>query len=145
MVDKWLFIRLASSVHRKLYQLTGGAIGARAVGPVLLLTTTGRRSGRLHTVPLLYVRDGPNWVVVASNAGAHAHPAWWLNLNSHPTATIQVRRNLMPVRAREADEDERRALWPQLLCMYPGYESYRQRARRRIPIVILQPTGQPNS
>ena len=110
------------------------------MGPVLLLTTKGRRSGRPHTVPLLYVRDGANRIVVASNAGSHTHPAWWLNLTSDPSAKVQVRRDSMAVIAREAQEEERRQLWPKFLAMYPGYESYRKRARRRIPIVILQPT-----
>lgn len=139
MVTNRLLIRVGSVVHRVLYRASGGLIGANAGAPVLLLTTIGRKSGRSCTTPLLYLEDGANWVAVASNAGDDRHPAWWLNLKTNPVATIQVKRRVNRVRAREATEGERTRLWPLVVRMYASYEDYQRRTRRQIPVVILEP------
>lgn len=108
--------------------------------PVLLLTTTGRRSGEPRTKPLFYVADGDRFVVVASNAGQDHHPAWYGNLLTKPEAEVEVGDRRIPVVAREADPAEWEALWPRAVGIFRGYEKYRRKtARERIPLVILEP------
>jgi deazaflavin-dependent oxidoreductase (nitroreductase family) len=106
---------------------------------VLLLTTAGRKSGKERTVPLLYLEDGENMVVVASNGGSPNHPAWWLNLEANPEATVEIASRKLRVRAEKASPEERERLWPGLVAMYAGYEGYRRRTDREIPIVLLKP------
>ncbi len=106
---------------------------------VLLLTTVGRKSGKSRTIPLLYLAEDSHWAIVASNGGDDRHPAWWLNLKANPAATIQVRRTLKQVRAREASESEQSVLWPRFVKMHSGYQTYQQRTKRKIPVVILEP------
>jgi F420H(2)-dependent quinone reductase len=112
-----------------------------AGGRVLLLTTTGRKTGREHTVPLLYLRDGEGVVVVASNGGTASHPAWWLNLMTNPEATVEVGGRKVLVRAEEVGSEERKRLWPELVEMYGGYEDYQRRTDRKIPVVFLHPVN----
>jgi deazaflavin-dependent oxidoreductase (nitroreductase family) len=107
--------------------------------PVLLLTTTGRKTGAPRTVPVLYLRRGDGFVLVASKAGHDEHPLWFTNLEKTPEALVEVRREKHPVRARVATEEERAALWPELVKMYPAYADYEKRTERRIPVVILEP------
>src|SRR5262245_56272096 len=129
-------------VHTQVYQLTGGTLGHRAGGiRNLLLTTTGRRSGELRTVPLAYLEDGDEFVLVASNGGADRHPAWWLNLAARPAATIQVGGQTLAVVARRANAAEHARLWPRLKEANPFYGVYEQITAREIPVVILRPTG----
>lgn len=136
---RWL-LALITSIHRFLYRISNGRIGARTGNvDVLLLETVGRKTGRVRSAPLLYVRDGANWVVVASNAGDDRHPAWWLNLQSRPEARIQVGDRHQPIRARRATGEEGERLWPQLVATYKSYDDYRERTRREIPIVVLEP------
>ena len=106
--------------------------------PVLLLTTKGRKTGKQRTVPLLYLADGDNIVLVASNGGATKHPTWWLNLQSNPEAQIQVRGVKRRVRAEKGSSEEKQRLWPQLTAMYPGYKKYQEITNRDIPVVILR-------
>lgn len=134
--------RAATKLHSFVYRATGGRVGGRIVGgPVLLLTTTGRKSGKKRTVPLLYLEDGENLVLVASNGGAPVHPTWWLNLRANPEATVEVGREKLRVRAEEASPREKERLWSKLVEMYGGYETYRRRTDREIPVVLLKPTG----
>lgn len=127
-----------TSIHTFVYASTNGAIGGRMVNsPVLLLTTRGRKTNKQRTVPLLYLADGDDWVLVASNGGATKHPTWWLNLQSHPEAQIQVREIKQRVRAEKANAEEKRRLWPSLVAMYPGYKKYQEITNRDIPVVIL--------
>lgn len=105
----------------------------------MLLTTVGRKSGKSRTIPLLYLAEDSHWAIVASNGGDDRHPAWWLNLKANPAATIQVRRTLKQVRAREASEREQSVLWPRFVKMHSGYQTYQQRTKRKIPVVILEP------
>jgi F420H(2)-dependent quinone reductase len=130
-------------VHSMLYRSTDGAIGGKiARSPVLLLTTTGRRSARPRTVPLLYLMDGRNVVLVASNGGAWRHPAWWLNLQTTPEAWIQIKSIRQRVQAEQASATEKQRLWPRLTAMYPGYQRYQEITNRDIPVVILRSSGE---
>jgi deazaflavin-dependent oxidoreductase (nitroreductase family) len=123
-----------------LYKLTNGAIGGSMQGlPVLLLTTTGRKSGQPRTVPLGYLRDGSNYVIIASNGGRPRHPAWFFNLQSQPEVTIQVKNVQMKVRAEQANPEKRRELWTRLIQVSPGYGNYEKRTNREIPVMILTP------
>ena len=125
-------------VHSVLYRSSNGVIGGRiANSPVLLLTTTGRRSGKQRTVPLLYLMDGRNVVLVASNGGAVSHPTWWLNLQTASEAWIQIKGIRRRVKAELASAAEKQRLWPRLTAMYPGYKRYQEITDRDIPVVIL--------
>jgi deazaflavin-dependent oxidoreductase (nitroreductase family) len=140
---RWL-LALVSRVHGFLYRASDGRVGERLGRGrrMLLLATRGRRSGRERETPLLYVRDGERFVVVGSNAGDDRHPAWWLNLRSHPEARVRVGRERFAVRARAADPPERERLWERLVEAYPPYQDYRRRTRREIPVVILERVGE---
>jgi F420H(2)-dependent quinone reductase len=125
-----------------LYRRSGGRIGGKMAGvPLLLLTTTGRRSGRTWTVPLMYQTDGDGWVLVASNGGSDRHPTWWLNLRSTPEASIQIGPAVHRVTAAEATGAERDRLWRLMAGVYSGYEKYTKKTSRTIPVVRLQPAA----
>jgi deazaflavin-dependent oxidoreductase (nitroreductase family) len=133
-------MKVRSAIHRLYYQLTRGAIGAGSAGmPILLLTTTGRKTGRPRTTPLYYVTDGENIVVVASNAGRPRHPLWWLNLHKNPQADVQVRNDKRRVKAEEASGEERERLWRLLVTAYPYYEEFQKATTRKIVVVVLRP------
>jgi len=106
---------------------------------VLLLTTTGRKSGKRRTTPLLYLEDAGRYVVVASVGGAPTHPAWYLNLRSDPSATIRIGRRELAVGAETAAPEERARLWARATQMYPQYDDYQAKTSREIPVVILTP------
>jgi deazaflavin-dependent oxidoreductase (nitroreductase family) len=132
--------KAALAMYRLCYRLTGGAIGGSSGGmPILLLTTTGRKTGKPRTTPLYYVTDGENIVVVASNAGRPRDPQWWLNLKDSPEAEVQVRYQKRRTRAQEAIGEERKRLWWLVVETYPGYEEFRRATTRRIPVVVLRP------
>ena len=131
--------RAATNLHSFVYRVTNGKVGGRlAGGPVLLLTTTGRKSGKERTVPLLYLPDGEDLVVVGSNGGTATHQTWWLNLEQNPEAMVEVGGRKARVRAEEAGPVEKERLWPKLVEMYGGYEGYQRRTDREIPVVILR-------
>ena len=136
--QKW-----AAKLHASLFRATGGRIGGRMVGsPVLLLVTTGRKTGQRRTTPLLYLEDGGRHVIVASNGGTAKHPVWWLNLRANPDATVEIGGRKTRVRATEARGGEKARLWEELVRMYPSYEGYQKRTEREIPVVILDPIQQ---
>jgi len=127
--------------HRVVYRLTRGRLLGRVAGmPVLLLTTTGRRSGRARTTPLTYFEDGEDLVVIASNGGEDTAPAWWLNLCGHPEATITIGTHSHAVTARAATDDEHARLWPVITATHAGYAAYARRTARPIPVVLLART-----
>ena len=135
-------MKVMSVTHLFWYRLTGGVIGGSFGGrPILLLTTTGRKSGRPRMTPLQYMEDGGNMVVVASNGGNPWHPAWWLNLERNPDAEVQVRNEKRRVKAEKAEGEERERLWQLVVEMYSGYEGYQKTANREIPVVVLRPQG----
>lgn len=136
------FLELIWRLHRGAYRLSGGRVGGSLLGmPVLLLTTTGRRSGKPQTRALTYLTEGRNFVVIASNGGARQHPAWFLNLQAQPAARVQVGRTMMDVRSREAHDTERERLWARMTSIQPSYARYQARTSRRIPVVILAPAA----
>ena len=129
-----------TTVPVAVYRLTRGRVFGR-IGrqPVLLLRTTGRRSGRPRTTPVQYLRDGESFVVVASNAGAARPPAWLLNLRAEPHARVRVRSETRAVIAREATEEEHALLWERLTAANRSLDKVAQRAGRRLPILVLSP------
>ena len=133
-------LKLFSRLHVFLYKATGGRIGGRfKVAPVLLLTTTGRKTGKRRTTPLLYGEDAGRYVIVASVGGAPTHPAWYLNLNRDPEAVVQVGRRQLGVHADTTAADERARLWTLMTRLYPGYDEYQAKTSREIPVVVLTP------
>jgi deazaflavin-dependent oxidoreductase (nitroreductase family) len=133
-------VRRFSRWHRCLYRLTRGRIGRRLVdNNMLILTTVGRRSGRRHAVPLLYLRDGSSVVVIASYGGRPIYPDWYLNLAAHRRAQIQIDGRRQMVTARVASSEERSLWWPRIVEAYDGYSQYQSRTDRIIPVVFLDP------
>lgn len=132
------FLRTAGALHVFLYRASGGKIGGRLRdAPVLLLTVTGRKSGKQRTTPLLYGLAGDAFVLIASVGGAPRNPAWYHNLQGRE-AEVQVLRGHVRVRARDAEGEERERLWAQMVGLYPPYADYQQKTTRRIPVVVLQ-------
>jgi deazaflavin-dependent oxidoreductase (nitroreductase family) len=131
--------KILSAAHAFVFRSTRGVIGRRLVNnDMLLLSTTGRRSGKIHTVPLLYLQDDQDLVVVASWGGRDRHPEWYLNLMSNPAVTAQIEGKRIPVQAATAGPETRARLWPEVTEAYDGYREYQSRTDREIPIVILR-------
>lgn len=127
--------------HIRTYLKTGGAKGHLYHGnPTLLLTTRGRRSGRLRRTALIYGEDEGRYLVVASNGGADAHPAWYLNLTADPDVRVQLAADVFPARAHTASPEEKPPLWDRMTSIFPLYAKYQSAADRDIPLVILTPT-----
>lgn len=127
------------NAHRAIYRMTKGRIGASLAGrPMLLLTTTGRKSGEPRTTPLSYLRDGDDCVVVASNNGGDRHPAWWLNLDASSGARVEVGSDGWAVEAVRAEGEAYERLWPMLVEYNPQYAGYQAKTSREIPVVILR-------
>lgn len=132
--------RSFTRLHIFAYLRTGGALGGNLGGrPMLLLTTTGRKSGKAHIIPISYFPDNGRFVIVASNWGAHNHPQWWLNLQAHPQTQIQVRKKTLTVTATEATGEEYQRLWSLITTKYANFLDYQKGTSRRIPVVILTP------
>jgi deazaflavin-dependent oxidoreductase (nitroreductase family) len=137
-----MIIKTMSAMHEFWYRLTGGLLGGSMMGrPILLLTTTGRKTGARRTTPLMYLEDSDNLVVIASNGGNPRHPAWWLNLEQNPQAEVQMTGEKRRVKAEEATGGERERLWRAVVEVYSGYEGYQKTTERQIPVVILRPEG----
>jgi F420H(2)-dependent quinone reductase len=133
-------LRWWGKVNIPIYRLSGGRVGAK-VGraPVLLLTTTGRKSGQPRTAPVVYLRDGEKLVVINTNAGAHRIPAWSLNLKANPDAEVEVGRKRQAVRARIAEGEERAELWDKHIEQYAGFDDYKAKLTREISVIVLEP------
>ena len=128
--------------HARAYRLTGGLIGHHSGnGPMLLLTTTGRKSGQARTTPLLYMPDGDDYIVVGSNGGRPEPSAWVLNLEASPTAHIQVGRRKARATAQVLRGEAKAELWPRLCEHYEGWAHYQTLTDREIPVVRLTPVG----
>lgn len=134
------WLRIGGKLNVPLYRLSGGRIGSK-VGraPVLLLTTTGRRSGQKRTAPVLYLADGERLIVIGSNAGNTKEPAWSLNLKANGDADVEIGRERRAVRARVAEGDERAELWQRMNEQYAGFDDYDARTSRDIAVFVLDP------
>jgi F420H(2)-dependent quinone reductase len=143
VVDKvWPALRRFMGLHTTLYKASGGRLGHTipgVPGKMLLLDHVGARSGAKRTSPLLYVRDGENLVIVASKGGFPKNPAWFYNLMANPETTVQVGTRHVPVHARVAQPEEYDQLWAKAVAGYHGYEDYKARTERQIPLVVLEP------
>jgi deazaflavin-dependent oxidoreductase (nitroreductase family) len=125
--------------HVERYVETDGEEGHDWNGTtVLILTTTGRRSGEERSTPLIYQPDGERYVVVASKGGAPEPPAWFLNLEAHPEVGVQVKGDRFTAHARAATSEEKPALWKKMTATWPAYDSYQEKTDRDIPVVILE-------
>ncbi len=132
--------RALTTLHIAAYRATGGVVGHR-VGPLpnLLLTTTGRTSGKPRTRVLTYIHADGQLALIASNFGSRTAPQWYRNLEARPEATVQLKRMRWPIQARPATPDERERVWSAALTIWPAWAGYAERARRDIPIVMLDP------
>jgi deazaflavin-dependent oxidoreductase (nitroreductase family) len=126
--------------HAAVYRATGGRVGGRLPGlpSLLLLDHIGARSGKLRTTPLVYMPEDGDFVVVASKGGHPRHPGWLHNLRANPETEVQIGGERVKVRAREADAEERRELWPKAAAYNPHWARYRTRTSREIPLVLLE-------
>jgi deazaflavin-dependent oxidoreductase (nitroreductase family) len=128
--------------HLHRYVATDGSDGHEWRGvPTLLLTTRGRRSGKLRRTPLIYGRDGDRYVVVASYGGSPQHPDWYLNLAADPDVTIQVGPDVMAARASTLEGADRERMWGVLTGIWPDYDNYQAKTDRVIPLVALEPAA----
>jgi deazaflavin-dependent oxidoreductase (nitroreductase family) len=142
LVDRsWPLLRRLTGAHVALYRASGGRLGHKPpfAPPMLLLDHVGARSGVRRTSPLVYTRDGEDYLLVASKGGFPRHPAWFHNLRAHPDTTIQVGRRTLAVHARVAGDEERARLWSKAVATYGGFDDYQLRAGRTIPLVVLSP------
>jgi deazaflavin-dependent oxidoreductase (nitroreductase family) len=133
-------LRAVGKLNAPLYRLTGGRVGGKlGKAPILLLTTTGRKSGQPRTAPVLYLADGDRFVVINTNAGNAKTPAWSLNLRANPEAEVEVGRKRVKVRARLAEGEEREDLWRRHMEQYSGWEFYESKLDRQIGVFVLEP------
>ncbi|WP_158548740.1 nitroreductase/quinone reductase family protein [Blastococcus sp. TF02A-26] len=139
-----LVSRHVARLHTRVLRRTGGRVGARWLGgDVVLLTTRGRVSGRERTTPVLFVRDGEDLVVAASNGGIDAEPQWWLNLRADPRGAVEVGGRRTAVVASAVADTDRQRLWDALMGRCDAYDGYQARVSRRIALVRLSPGGTP--
>jgi deazaflavin-dependent oxidoreductase (nitroreductase family) len=131
-------IRRLGRLHAWLWKLCGGKLDS-AFGklPLMMLTTTGRKTGRRRTTPVLYLQDETGLIVVASFGGNDVHPAWYLNLEKCPDAEVIVKGKHRRVVAHKLSSEEKKIIWSRLVQLYPQFETYQQRTRREIPLMRL--------
>ena len=128
-----------TALHRVAFDVSGGRVGATLIGnPVSILTTTGRKSGQPRDTPLFAYPDGDDYIVVASNGGTATAPAWFLNLQANPEATIRSAGSTHAVRAEVLTSQEKATWWPVLTQRYKGYASYQAKTDRDIPVIRLR-------
>ena len=126
--------------HVRQYEATGGKVGHDWNGTgVLVLHTIGRKSGETRKNPLIYGRDDKDYLIIASKGGAPEHPGWYKNLLGHPDVKIQVRDQVVPVKARTASAAEKKRLWPIMTKEWPAYDDYQSGTKRDIPLIVLTP------
>lgn len=136
-----LFIKWMSRINTWMYRRGGGEGlgGTFQKIPVALLTTTGRKTGQPRVSPLYFLRDGDRVMVAASKAGSTDNPMWYLNLKANPKVQVQIKKEVLDLKARDATDDERAQYWPKLVQMYPTYDDYQSWTDRVIPLVVCEP------
>lgn len=140
-------IKTMSRINTRIFRITGGRLGKKwRVGagfrnpvPVCLVTTIGRKSGQPRTVPLCYLQDGKDIVLVASQGGLPTNPQWYYNIKANPDVQVEIGKQAVAYKARVALPEERGQLWPKLVGMYADYDSYQSWTEREIPVVICEP------
>ncbi len=133
-------LRAVGKLNVPIYRATGGRVFGSLDGtPILLLTTTGRKSGQARTAPVVYLPDAERLVVIGSNAGNLRAPAWALNLESNPDAEVEIGRERRQVRARIAEGEERADLWRRFNEHYSGFDDYASNVTRKIRLFVLEP------
>jgi deazaflavin-dependent oxidoreductase (nitroreductase family) len=133
-------LRWTGKLNVPLYRVSGGRIGGKiGRAPVLLLTTTGRKSGEPRTAPVVYLADGDNVVLINTNAGNARIPAWSLNLKANPEAEVEIGRRRRPVRARIAEDEEHTDLWRKHVEQYAGFDDYKRQMEREPSVFVLEP------
>ena len=124
------------------FRATRGAADDPFAGrPLLLLTTTGARSGQRHTTPVMYIPDGERLLVIASNAGAPAHPDWYRNLLVHPDVAVEVGVQSFDARATVVEGAERQQLWARIVEQYPFFAEHQAKVTRQIPVIAIERTS----
>jgi deazaflavin-dependent oxidoreductase (nitroreductase family) len=132
--------RMFLAVHLALFRASRGRLGSSTFGiPTLLLTTTGRKTGRTRTWPLGYMVDGDRLILIASIGGAPRNPAWYLNLRDNPRVVVEIGSDRRPMVAETARGEERQRLWDEFVRRHPRYAEYQAKTTRQIPVVILRP------
>ncbi|MGO9653249.1 nitroreductase family deazaflavin-dependent oxidoreductase [Mycobacterium sp.] len=136
-----IFLKWMSRINTFMYRRGGGeGLGTTFQKiPVALLTTTGRKTGQPRVSPLYFLRDGDRVIVAASRSGTDKNPMWYLNLKANPKVSVQIRKEVLDLTARDATDEERTNYWPQLVKMYPTYEDYQSWTDRVIPLVVCEP------
>jgi deazaflavin-dependent oxidoreductase (nitroreductase family) len=125
--------------HTQRYKETDGEVGHDWQGTqTLLLTTTGRKSGKPRELPLIYGRSGDDFLIVASKGGADEPPAWYVNLRADPTVEVQVKGDRFKAHARVATADEKAEMWKTMVAEWPQYDEYQAKTEREIPIIVLE-------
>jgi deazaflavin-dependent oxidoreductase (nitroreductase family) len=129
--------------HVDRYRATDGEEGYswQRGTTILLLTTRGRKSGAERTIPLIFQRNGDDYLIVASRGGTDEPPGWYVNLKAEPEVQVQVRGDVFTARARDARAEEQPELWRKMAAVWPDYDAYQQRTERRIPVVVLERVG----
>ena len=126
--------------HVRRYVETDGEVGYiwREGAPILILTFTGRKSGKEYSTPLIFGEEGGNYVIVGSQGGTPKHPDWYLNLAETPEVGVQVKADKFRAQARTAEGEERERLWKQMNGIWPHYDEYQTKTEREIPVVVLE-------
>ena len=135
-----MFLQFYTSLHVFFYKLSSGRIGGRIhKASVLLLTTTGWKTGKKRTRPLLYLREGNRLVIIAANSGRENDPVWWTNLKHNPIGEVQLGNEKETVYAQRATGSEKERLWWLMNSMYPAYNEYQKKTKRELSVVVLMP------
>jgi deazaflavin-dependent oxidoreductase (nitroreductase family) len=137
----WFYVNVAPSIDRFLLRVSGGRVSSAVVFPVVMIETIGAKCGQRRRTPLVATRDGERVVVIASRGGDTRHPGWYYNLRAHPEVTAWFEGAERRYLAREAEGEERERLWRLAADLYPGYDTYQQRAGRLIPVMVLEPVA----
>jgi deazaflavin-dependent oxidoreductase (nitroreductase family) len=132
-------ISLLGEAHVRVYRETNGEQGYLWNGvPILLLTTTGRKSGEPRTIPIIFTRYKDGYVIIASKGGSPTHPKWYLNILEEPKVTVQVKAEIFTAVARTAASPEREAIWAEAVKTWPNFDLYQTRTTRQIPVVVIE-------